>query len=84
MLLMAAMTLRLDDEDSEALRRRAEAEGRSMQQVVREALHEYLERHATISWAEVASWPPLGLGTWPEVEEALRASDRDWLRREPD
>ncbi|MEU8273875.1 ribbon-helix-helix protein, CopG family [Microbispora bryophytorum] len=40
-----AMTLRLTDEQTEALRRRAEKEGRSMQQVVVAAVEEYLARH---------------------------------------
>jgi predicted transcriptional regulator len=39
-----AMTLRLSDQQTEALRRRAEKEGRSMQQVARTALDEYLLR----------------------------------------
>ena len=39
-----AMTLRLDDDVVEALRRRAEREGRSMQQVARIAIRDYLER----------------------------------------
>jgi plasmid stability protein len=39
-----AMTLRLSDQQSEALRRRADKEGRSMQQVARTALDEYLLR----------------------------------------
>ena len=39
-----AMTLRLSDTQSEALRRRAEAEGRSMQQVALAALDDYLVR----------------------------------------
>jgi predicted transcriptional regulator len=39
-----AMTLRLSDEQAEALRRRADQEGRSMQQVARTALDEYLLR----------------------------------------
>jgi predicted transcriptional regulator len=39
-----AMTLRLSDEQTEALRRRADTEGRSMQQVARTALDEYLLR----------------------------------------
>ncbi|MEZ0072572.1 FitA-like ribbon-helix-helix domain-containing protein [Planotetraspora sp. GP83] len=40
------MTLRLSDEQTEALRRRAEEEGRSMQQVVLAAVEEYLARHS--------------------------------------
>jgi plasmid stability protein len=39
-----AMTLRLTDEQTEALRARADSEGRSMQQVARSALDEYLMR----------------------------------------
>ena len=38
------MTLRLDDMQSEALRRRAEREGRSMQQVAQAAIADYLLR----------------------------------------
>jgi predicted transcriptional regulator len=38
------MTLRLDDSESEALRQRAEREGRSMQEVARQAVREYVER----------------------------------------
>jgi predicted transcriptional regulator len=41
-----AMTLRLSDQQTEALRKRADAEGRSMQQVVLAAIDEYLARHA--------------------------------------
>ena len=39
-----AMTLRLDDDETQALRRRAEREGRSMQEVARAAVREYIER----------------------------------------
>ena len=39
-----AMTLRLTAEETEALRRRAEREGRSMQEVAREAVRDYVER----------------------------------------
>jgi predicted transcriptional regulator len=39
------MTLRLSDDDNEALRRRAEAEQRSMQEVAQAAVREYIERH---------------------------------------
>ena len=39
-----AMTLRLSDEQTEALRRRASKEGRSMQQVAQAAVAEYLMR----------------------------------------
>lgn len=39
-----AMTLRLTDDEADALRRRAKLEGRSMQEVAREAVREYIER----------------------------------------
>ena len=39
-----AMTLRLSEEQTEALRARAEKEGRSMQQVAMAALDDYLLR----------------------------------------
>jgi hypothetical protein len=41
-----AMTLRLDDQENDALRRRAELEGRSMQDVVRQAVRDYIERNS--------------------------------------
>ncbi len=37
------MTLRLADDEADALRRRAELERRSMQEVVRQAVREYVE-----------------------------------------
>jgi predicted transcriptional regulator len=37
-----AMTLRLADDETEALRRRAELEQRSMQEVARQAIREYV------------------------------------------
>jgi predicted transcriptional regulator len=43
-IAVMAMTLRLSDEQTEALRRRAEREGRSMQQVALTALEDYLVR----------------------------------------
>jgi predicted transcriptional regulator len=41
-----AMTLRLDGDETEALRRRAELERRSMQEVARQAIREYVENHS--------------------------------------
>ncbi len=38
-----AMTLRLTDDETRALRLRAEREGRSMQEVAREAVRTYIE-----------------------------------------
>jgi plasmid stability protein len=72
------MTLRLDDDESEALRRRAEEEGRSMQQVVHDALREYFQRHGTASWADLASQPPIFIDSRSDIDEAIRASDHDW------
>jgi predicted transcriptional regulator len=39
-----AMTLRLTDDETDALRRRAQREGRSMQDVARSAVREYVDR----------------------------------------
>lgn len=39
-----AMTLRLTDDETDALRARAAQEGRSMQEVARQAVREYVER----------------------------------------
>jgi plasmid stability protein len=39
-----AMTLRLTDDEAEALRLRADLEGRSMQEVAREAVRTYVEQ----------------------------------------
>ena len=41
-----AMTLRLTDQETEALRRQAELEGRSMQDVARQAVRDYIERNS--------------------------------------
>lgn len=38
------MTLRLTDDETDALRRRAQREGRSMQDVARAAVREYIDR----------------------------------------
>lgn len=38
------MTLRLDDQETDALRVRAQLEGRSMQEVARQAVRDYIER----------------------------------------
>jgi predicted transcriptional regulator len=42
-----AMTLRLTDAETEALRKRAEFEDRSMQDVAKQAVREYVENHST-------------------------------------
>jgi predicted transcriptional regulator len=41
-----AMTLRLADDETDALRQRAEFEHRSMQEVARQAIREYVENHS--------------------------------------
>lgn len=41
-----AMTLRLSDAESNALRLRAELESRSMQDVARQAVREYVDNHS--------------------------------------
>jgi predicted transcriptional regulator len=41
-----AMTLRLTDEEAASLRAQADVESRSMQDVARAAVREYVERHA--------------------------------------
>ncbi|MBF6087669.1 ribbon-helix-helix protein, CopG family [Nocardia cyriacigeorgica] len=43
-----AMTLRLDDEDDRMLTERAEAEGRSKQEIAKEAIHLHLTRHREV------------------------------------
>jgi predicted transcriptional regulator len=44
--MFMAMTLRLADDESEALRQRSELEQRSMQEVARQAIREYIENHS--------------------------------------
>ena len=41
-----AMTLRLAEDETEALRKRADLEHRSMQDVARQAIREYIENHS--------------------------------------
>ena len=40
------MTLRRSDDEADALRRRAEFESRSMQDVAKQAVREYVENHS--------------------------------------
>jgi predicted transcriptional regulator len=40
------MTLRLNDAETDALRRRAELEDRSMQEVARQAIRDYIEQRS--------------------------------------
>lgn len=62
-----AMTLRLTDAEADALRRRAEHEGRSMQEVAREALRDYIERTSRADLIDRALDEEL-----PRYAEALR------------
>lgn len=61
------MTLRLDEDQVEALRRQAEAESRSMQTVVRAAVDEYLARRNKSAKIEHALATEI-----PRFAEALR------------
>jgi hypothetical protein len=58
-------------------------DGRSMQQLVQGPLREHAERHPSISWADVAARPPLFIGGRSEIEEAIRAGDRDRAGERP-
>lgn len=62
-----AMTLRLTDEESEALRRRAEVEARSMQDIARQAVREYIENRSRQDLLEQVLDEEL-----PRYTEALR------------
>lgn len=61
------MTLRLSDEETDALRRRAEREGRSMQEVARAAVREYIDRTSRRELLDVVLDEEL-----PRFAEALR------------
>ena len=43
-VVVMAMTLRLDEHETDALRQRAAREGRSMQDVARQAVRDYIDR----------------------------------------
>ncbi|WP_211301421.1 ribbon-helix-helix protein, CopG family [Murinocardiopsis flavida] len=59
------MTLRLTDRETESLRKQAEAEGRSMQQVAKAAIEEYVARRSAddqirqATEESVRTWAPL-------------------------
>lgn len=61
------MTLRLTDDETTALRERAEAEGRSMQEIARQAVREYVARTARRESLDEVLDREL-----PRYEEALR------------
>ena len=62
-----AMTLRLSDDETEALRLRAQREGRSMQEVARAAVREYIDRTSRRELLDVVLDAEL-----PRFAEALR------------
>lgn len=62
-----AMTLRLTDDETDALRKRAELEGRSMQEVAREAVRRYVETTSKRELLDAAMNSEL-----PRYAEALR------------
>ena len=66
-LTVMAMTLRLTDDETDALRKRAELEGRSMQEVAREAVRHYIETTSKHELLEQAIASEL-----PRYAEALR------------
>jgi hypothetical protein len=51
------MTLRLDAVETEALRRQADVDGRSMQEVARLAIREYIGRRAHMARRDAAIHP---------------------------
>jgi Ribbon-helix-helix protein, copG family. len=63
------MTLRLTDEESAALRAQAEREGRSMQEVARAAVRQYIERDA--HRARVAGSAAEGAGRFADALRTL-------------
>ncbi|MBP9065565.1 MAG: ribbon-helix-helix protein, CopG family [Candidatus Microthrix sp.] len=62
-----AMTLRLTDEESDALRARVDLEQRSMQEVAREAVRNYIEDRSRAELLERVLDQEL-----PRYDEALR------------
>lgn len=64
-----AMNLRLTDEEAAALRAEAESQHRSMQDVVREALREYIVRRTAD--AEVHSLGVESIERWQTLLERL-------------
>jgi predicted transcriptional regulator len=61
------MTLRLSEDETEALLRQAEVEGRSMQDIARQAVRDYVERHTRAELLEQVLNSEL-----PRYAEALR------------
>src|SRR5690625_5488298 len=70
-----AMTLRLSDAEAEALRRRAERESRSMQDVARQAVREYIENQSRAELLDQVL--DEGLPQYAEALEQLRQRQID-------
>jgi len=66
-----AMTLRLDENETQALRRRAALEHRSMQEVARQAVRDYVERTSRADLIEAVMDTEL-----PRYAEALERLGR--------
>jgi predicted transcriptional regulator len=66
-----AMTLRLDEDETLALRRRAVLENRSMQDVARQAVRDYVERASRVDLIEAVMDAEL-----PRYAEALERLGR--------
>lgn len=62
-----AMTLRLTEQETQALRQRAQREGRSMQEIARHAVREYVERRERLELLDRVLDEEL-----PRYEDALR------------
>jgi predicted transcriptional regulator len=71
-MVVMGMTLRLTDAEAEALRRRAELEQRPVQEVVRQAIREYVERNLRAERSEQAAEE--SMLRWAELLERLRNS----------
>ena len=64
-----AMTLRLDEAESEALRQAAEAEGISMQELARKAIREYTSGWAARRDTYMAAWARQNAGLLKRLGE---------------
>jgi AbrB family looped-hinge helix DNA binding protein len=51
--------------------------------MIREDRQGRFEHHESVGWADVTSRPPLFTGSRSEIDEAIRASDRDWASDGP-
>ncbi|MGH3280374.1 MAG: hypothetical protein ACRDNW_14725 [Trebonia sp.] len=76
------MTQRLADDETEALRRRAELEQKSMQEVARQAISEYVENHSRAELLdqvldeELPATPRHSSGSVSDLSDAARDAAR--------